>query len=187
MSDNQKEFEKNFENILKIIGEDPNRDGLKDTPKRVYKSFEFLCSGYKEDPKKILTKAMFETDNEEMVVVKDIEFYSLCEHHVLPIFGKASIAYIPNGKVVGLSKIPRVVNTFARRLQIQEQLTEQIANAIQDTIHPKGVAVVIDARHFCMEMRGVEKIASSTITSSYKGVFKQDKKIKKEFLNYLKV
>jgi GTP cyclohydrolase I len=187
MNNKKEEFEKNFTNILKIIGEDPNRDGLKNTPSRVYESFKFLCKGYEEDPKKILTKAMFDTDNEEMVIIKDIEFYSLCEHHVLPIVGKAHVAYIPNGKVVGLSKIPRVVDTFARRLQIQEQLTEQIASAINEAINPKGVAVFIDAKHFCMEMRGVEKYCSSTITTSFKGLFKKDKKIKKEFLNYLKV
>jgi GTP cyclohydrolase I len=187
MNKNKKEFENNFKNILKLIGENPDREGLIDTPSRVYKSFKFLCKGYEENPEDILKKAMFSTDNEEMVIVKDIEFYSLCEHHVLPIVGKATVAYIPNGKVVGLSKIPRVVETFSRRLQIQEQLTEQIALAIQNSIEPKGVAVFIDARHFCMEMRGVEKVCSSTITTSYKGLFKDNKEIKKEFLEYLKV
>ena len=185
MNNNQKEFEDNFKNILKLIGENPEREGLLDTPSRVYKSFQFLCKGYNENPKEILTKAMFSTDNEEMVIIKNIEFYSLCEHHILPIVGKVNVAYIPDGKVVGLSKIPRVVETFARRLQIQEQLTEEIANAIYESMNPKGVAVLIDARHFCMEMRGVEKISSSTITTSYKGLFKEDKDVKKEFLDYL--
>ena len=148
-------MENAVKDILKHIGEDTSREGLLDTPKRVKKAWEFLCSGYNEDPKQIIQKALFTSSNDQMVIVKDIEFYSTCEHHMLPIIGKVHVAYIPNGKVIGLSKIPRVVDVFARRLQIQEQLTEQIADAIMDTIAPKGVAVVIQARHMCMEMRGV--------------------------------
>ena len=144
-----------------------------------------MTSGYKLDPKEIIQKALFTSSNDEMVVVKDIEFYSHCEHHMLPIIGKAHVAYIPNGKVIGLSKIPRVVDVFARRLQIQEQLTEQIADAINDAISPKGVAVVIDARHMCMEMRGVEKICSTTVTSALRGLFKSNKTTKDEFLSII--
>ncbi len=171
--------------ILEHIGEDSNREGLIDTPKRVKKAWEFLCSGYKEDPKKIIQKALFTSSNDQMVIVKDIEFYSTCEHHMLPIIGKAHVAYIPNGKVIGLSKIPRVVDVFARRLQIQEQLTEQIADAIDDAISPLGVAVVIDARHMCMEMRGVQKICSTTVTSALRGVFKKEHKTKDEFMTII--
>jgi len=171
--------------ILEHIGEDPSREGLKDTPKRVQKAWEFMTSGYKEDPKEIIQKALFLSSNDEMVVVKDIEFYSHCEHHMLPIIGKVHVAYIPNGKVVGLSKIPRVVDVFARRLQIQEQLTEQIADAINEAISPKGVAVVVDARHMCMEMRGVQKICSTTVTSALRGIFKKEKKTKDEFLSII--
>ena len=144
-----------------------------------------MCSGYKLDAQEIIKKALFTSSNDQMVVVKDIEFYSHCEHHMLPIIGKVHVAYIPNGKVIGLSKIPRVVDVFARRLQIQEQLTEQIADAINDAINPKGVAVVIDARHMCMEMRGVEKICSSTVTSALRGLFKQEHKTKDEFMNII--
>jgi GTP cyclohydrolase I len=171
--------------ILEHIGEDPNREGLIDTPKRVTKAWEFMTSGYKQDPKEIIQKALFTSSNDEMVVLKDIELYSHCEHHMLPIIGKVHVAYIPNGKVVGLSKIPRVVDVFARRLQIQEQLTEQIADAINDAIKPKGVAVVIDARHMCMEMRGVQKICSTTVTSALRGIFKKEKKTKDEFLSII--
>lgn len=171
--------------ILEHIGEDPNREGLIDTPKRVQKAWEFMTSGYKEDPKEIIQKALFTSTNDEMVIVKDIEFYSHCEHHMLPIIGKVHVAYIPNGKVIGLSKIPRVVDVFARRLQIQEQLTEQIAEAINEAIQPKGVAVVIDARHMCMEMRGVQKICSTTVTSALRGLFKKEKKTKDEFMSII--
>ena len=177
------DFENAIKNILTYIGEDINREGLLDTPKRVRKAFEFMCSGYNQDPKEIIQKALFTSTNDEMVVVKDIEFYSFCEHHMLPIIGKAHVAYIPNGKVVGLSKIPRVVDVFARRLQIQEQMTEQICEALNEHLRPKGVAVMIDARHMCMEMRGVEKICSTTVTSSFRGLFKSDKKTKDEFLS----
>lgn len=178
-----------FENAVKVmmrhVGEDPQREGLLDTPARVRKSFEFIYGGYKEDPEKILKKALFTTSNDEMVLVKDIEFYSTCEHHLLPIIGRVHVAYIPDGKVVGLSKIPRVVNVFARRMQIQEQLTEQIADAIMDTIAPKGVGVVIQARHMCMEMRGVEKINSTTTSSALRGLFKKDEKTRSEFLSLI--
>ncbi len=169
--------------MLIHIGEDTSREGLLDTPKRVQKAWEFMCSGYEQDAQEIIKKALFTSSNNEMVVVKDIEFYSMCEHHMLPIIGKAYVAYIPDGKVIGLSKIPRVVDVFARRLQIQEQLTEQIASAINEAISPKGVAVMIDARHMCMEMRGVEKVCSTTVTSALRGLFKKDKKTKDEFLS----
>ncbi len=178
-------MEKAIKKILEHIGEDPNREGLKDTPKRVTKAWEFMCSGYNEDPLKIIQSALFTSTNEEMIIIKDIELYSHCEHHMLPIIGKAHVAYIPNGKVIGLSKIPRVVDVFARRLQIQEQLTEQIADAINDAISPMGVAVVIDARHMCMEMRGVQKICSTTVTSALRGIFKKEKKTKDEFLSII--
>ncbi|MEA3354497.1 MAG: GTP cyclohydrolase I FolE [Campylobacterota bacterium] len=180
-----KKVENSVRNILEHLGEDPNREGLVDTPRRVQKAWEFMCGGYKEDPLAIIQKALFTSSNDEMVIVKDIEFYSMCEHHMLPIIGKAHVAYIPNGKVIGLSKIPRVVDVFARRLQIQEQLTEQIADAISEAIDPKGVAVVIDARHMCMEMRGVQKINSSTVTSALRGLFKKEKKTKDEFMSII--
>ncbi len=185
MSNNNKTFENAVKTMMKHIGEDPLRDGLLDTPERVRKSYEFIYGGYKEDPEAILKKALFATSNDEMVLVKDIEFYSTCEHHLLPIIGRAHVAYIPDGKVVGLSKIPRVVNVFARRMQIQEQLTEQIADAIMDTIIPKGVAVVIQARHMCIEMRGVEKINSTTTSSALRGLFKSDKKTRAEFFSLI--
>jgi GTP cyclohydrolase I len=178
-------MEKAVVDILQHIGEDSSREGLIDTPKRVKKAWEFMCNGYNKNAQEIIQKALFTTTNDEMVVVKDIEFYSMCEHHMLPIIGKVHVAYIPNGKVIGLSKIPRVVDVFARRLQIQEQLTEQIAQAIYDAIKPKGVAVMIDARHMCMEMRGVQKICSTTVTSSLRGLFKKDKKTKDEFLSII--
>jgi GTP cyclohydrolase I len=176
-------FEDSIKNILEYVGEDVTREGLEKTPSRVRKAYEFMCGGYKQDPKEILEQALFSSSNDEMVVVKDIEFYSMCEHHMLPIIGKVHVAYIPNGKVVGLSKIPRVVDVFARRLQIQEQLTEQICDAINEHLNPKGVAVIVDARHMCMEMRGVQKICSTTVTSALRGLFKQNKKTKDEFLS----
>ena len=181
----QKKLEKAVEEILINIGEDPKREGLLKTPHRVAKSFQFLTKGYSQDPKEILNKALFTTTNDEMVLVRDIEFYSLCEHHLLPIIGRVHVAYIPDGKVVGLSKIPRVVEVFARRLQIQEQLTEQIADAINEAITPKGVAVVVHARHMCMEMRGVEKINSTTVSSALRGLFKSDLRTRNEFFNLI--
>ena len=181
----QQEFEKAVQTMLEIIGEDPKREGLVKTPQRVYKAFLHLTQGYSQDPKEILNEALFTSSNDEMVLVRDIEFYSLCEHHLLPIIGRAHVAYIPNGKVVGLSKIPRMVNVFARRLQIQEQMTEQIADALMETINPKGVGVVIQARHMCMEMRGVEKICSTTVSSALRGVFKENIKTREEFFSLI--
>ena len=180
-----KEFEEAITKVLKLIGEDPNREGLIKTPSRVAKAWGFLTEGYQQDPKEILSQALFTTSNDEMVVVRDIEFYSTCEHHMLPIIGRAHVAYIPDGKVVGLSKIPRIVNVFARRLQIQEQMTEQIADAISKSINPKGVAVVLHARHMCMEMRGVEKINSTTVSSALRGLFKSDQRTRSEFYNII--
>ncbi|HIC10607.1 MAG TPA: GTP cyclohydrolase I FolE [Campylobacterales bacterium] len=164
-----RKIEASIKEILEAIGEDTNREGLIKTPYRVAKSFEHLFSGYSQNGEEILRSALFKTSNSEMVVVKDIEFYSMCEHHMLPIIGKVHIGYIPNGVVTGLSKIPRVVEVFARRLQIQENMTEQIANTIEKAISPKGVGVVVSARHMCMEMRGVEKCNSITTTSSFRG------------------
>lgn len=181
----QEEFEQAITKVLELIGEDPQREGLLKTPSRVAKAFDFLTEGYQQDPKEILSQALFSTSNDEMVLVRDIEFYSMCEHHMLPIIGRAHIAYIPDGKVVGLSKIPRIVNVFARRLQIQEQMTEQIADAISQTINPKGVAVVLHARHMCMEMRGVEKINSTTVSSALRGLFKSDERTRNEFYNLI--
>jgi len=173
-------------NILGAIGEDPNRDGLRRTPERFEKAFRFLTSGYQQDPEKLLNGAMFSVSYDQMVLVKDIEFYSLCEHHLLPFFGKCHVAYIPDKKVVGLSKIPRLVNMFARRLQIQERLTNQIANSIQQKIAPLGVGVVIEGRHLCMAMRGVEKESSQTVTSAMLGSFKDNPKTREEFLSLVR-
>ncbi|HHB94518.1 MAG TPA: GTP cyclohydrolase I FolE [Campylobacterales bacterium] len=184
MMDN-KEFEQTITKVLEHIGEDPTREGLIKTPSRVAKALQFLTEGYHQDPKEILNQALFTSSNDEMVVVRDIEFYSMCEHHMLPIIGRAHVAYIPDGKVVGLSKIPRIVNVFARRLQIQEQMTEQIADAISQTIKPKGVAVVVHARHMCMEMRGVQKINSTTVSSALRGLFKSDQRTRTEFYNII--
>lgn len=179
------EFEQAVTKVLELIGEDPKREGLLKTPSRVAKAFAFLTEGYQQDPKEILSQALFTTSNDEMVLVRDIEFYSMCEHHMLPIIGRAHVAYIPDGKVVGLSKIPRIVNVFARRLQIQEQMTEQIADAIKESINPKGVAVVLHARHMCMEMRGVEKVNSTTVSSALRGLFKSDERTRSEFYNLI--
>jgi len=178
---NPETFENAIITILEQIGEDPSREGLLKTPSRVHKAFAFMTQGYTQDPKQILGDALFESSNNEMVLIRDIEFYSLCEHHLLPIIGRAHVAYIPNGKVVGLSKIPRMVDIFARRLQIQEQLTEQIAQAIDEVIKPKGVGVVLQARHMCMEMRGVEKINSATTTSALRGLFIKNPDTRREF------
>ncbi len=181
----REEFENCVRTMLEIMGEDPNRQGLISTPKRVAKAYEFVTEGYSQDPRDVLGDALFDSSNNEMVLIKDIEFYSLCEHHLLPIIGRAHVAYIPNGKVVGLSKIPRMVNIFARRLQIQEQLTEQIAQALQDVISPRGVGVVVEARHMCMEMRGVEKINSVTTTSALRGIFIKNAETRKEFFDLI--
>ena len=181
----EEEFEQAVTKVLELLGEDPKREGLLQTPSRVAKALKFLTEGYDQDPKEILNQALFSTSNDEMVLVRDIEFYSMCEHHMLPIIGRAHVAYIPDGKVVGLSKIPRIVNVYARRLQIQEQMTEQIADAILETIKPKGVAVVVHARHMCMEMRGVEKINSTTTSSALRGLFKKDEKTRAEFFSLI--
>ena len=177
--------EEMYREILSRLGEDPSRDGLVSTPSRVEKSMGFLTKGYNEDPMKILRGAMFDVDYDEMVIVKDIEMFSLCEHHMLPFFGKVHVAYIPKGKVIGLSKIPRIVDVFARRLQVQERLTRQIADAIQEAIAPQGVGVVIEAQHLCMMMRGVEKQRSSTVTSAMVGCFRQ-KETRAEFLSLVR-
>ena len=172
----------NYQEILHLLGENQNREGLLKTPERASKAMKFLTEGYEKDPKQILQSAMFKEDYNEMVIVKDIELYSLCEHHLLPFFGKAHIAYIPNGQIVGLSKLPRVVDVFSRRLQVQERLTEQILDCINNTLKPKGVAVVIEASHMCMMMRGVQKQNSTTTTSGFRGAFK-DTDTRNEFLN----
>ncbi|HAS18419.1 MAG TPA: GTP cyclohydrolase I FolE [Flavobacteriaceae bacterium] len=178
------EIKKNYEDIIHLLGEDKLREGLLKTPERAAKAMKFLTEGYEQDPKQILQSAMFEETYNEMVIVKDIELYSLCEHHMLPFFGKAHIAYIPNGHIVGLSKIPRVVDVFARRLQVQERLTEQILDCINDTLQPNGVAVVIEASHMCMMMRGVQKQNSNTTTSGFRGAFK-DTDTRNEFLKLI--
>ncbi|WP_431134370.1 GTP cyclohydrolase I FolE [Psychroserpens mesophilus] len=161
-----------YKSIIEGLGEDTNREGLKKTPERASKAMQFLTQGYHQDAAEILKSAMFQESYNEMVIVKDIELYSLCEHHILPFFGKAHIAYIPNGHIVGLSKIPRIVDVFARRLQVQERLTEQILDCINNTLKPEGVAVVIEASHMCMMMRGVQKQNSTTTTSGFRGAFK---------------
>ena len=174
-----------YRELLTRYHEDPDRDGLLQTPERVEKAMSFLTSGYELDPTQILRGALFEVDYDEMVIVKDVEMYSLCEHHMLPFFGRVHVAYIPNGKVIGLSKIPRLIEVFARRLQVQERMTRQIADAIQEAIQPRGVGVVIEARHLCMMMRGVEKQNSSTATSAMVGVF-QKQNTRAEFLSLVR-
>ena len=176
------EFERTVYRQLELIGEDPSRDGLLKTPSRVAKSMAWLTRGYELNAKEVIGDALFDEAHENMVMVRDIEMYSMCEHHMLPFFGKVHVAYIPNGKIVGLSKLPRVVEVFARRLQVQERLGEQIAEAIDDVLKPHGVGVVIEAVHLCMMMRGVEKQSSSTITSSLRGLFRDDAKTRSEFL-----
>lgn len=176
-----KKFERAVSTILALLGEDISREGLQKTPARVRESLEFLTSGYRQNPRDIFEGALFESTNNEMVLVRDIEFYSLCEHHLLPFFGRAHCAYIPDKKVVGLSKIPRLVEVFARRLQIQEQLTEQIAAALSEISGAKGVAVVIEARHLCVEMRGIQKANATTTTSALRGLFLKDDRTRKEF------
>lgn len=168
-----RELAENYKNILTLIGENASREGLDKTPERVAKAMQFLLQGYKTDPVKILQSAMFKEDYRQMVIVKDIEIYSMCEHHLLPFFGKAHVAYIPNGTITGLSKIARVVDVFARRLQVQERLTTQIKECIQNTLQPLGVAVVIEAQHLCMQMRGIQKQHSTTTTSDFTGAFQK--------------
>ena len=172
-----------YEEVLKTLGEDVNREGLLKTPERVAKAMQFLTSGNDVNPDDIMSQAIFHEEYSEMVIVKDIEVYSLCEHHMLPFFGKAHIAYIPNGKIVGLSKIPRVVDAYSRRLQVQERLTLEIRDCIERTLGPEGVAVVIEASHMCMQMRGVQKQNSVTTTSSFKGLFLTNDSTRKEFIN----
>jgi len=187
MSDTyNKQLADNIKSVLSEIGETPDREGLLKTPERVAKSMDFLTNGYKQNPAEILKSAMFAEEYSQMVLVKDIEIYSLCEHHMLPFFGKAHIAYIPNGHIVGLSKIPRIVDVFARRLQVQERLTDEIKDCLQDGLTPKGVAVVIEAQHLCMQMRGVQKQHSSTTTSAFSGIFLKDEKTRSEFMNLIK-
>ena len=181
----EKKIAENIHAVLGHLGEDPNRQGLLKTPERVAKAYTFITQGYQQDARKILRSAMFDEDYSEMVLVKDIELYSLCEHHMLPFFGKAHIAYIPDGKIVGLSKIPRIVDVFARRLQVQERLTIEVRDAIQETLNPMGVAVVIEASHLCMQMRGVSKQNSVTTTSAFSGVFLEDHKTRKEFISLI--
>ena len=175
-----------YRELLVRIGEDPTRDGLLNTPERMEKSMAFLTRGYTMDVKTVLHDALFDVDYDEMVIVKDIEFFSMCEHHLLPFFGKAHIAYVPNGKVIGLSKIPRVVDVFARRLQVQERLTTEVADAISEAIAPQGVAVILEAQHLCMMMRGVEKQHSATVTSAMRGVFKTQLQTRNEFLSLVR-
>jgi GTP cyclohydrolase I len=172
--------------LLAELGEDPSREGLLNTPKRVEKSFRFLTSGYAADVDAVLNNALFTVDYNEMVIVKDIDFYSLCEHHLLPFFGKCHVAYIPQGRVLGLSKIPRLVEIYARRLQIQERLTNQIAETLKDKVRPMGVAVVMEASHLCMSMRGVEKQNSVAVTSAMLGVFREDARTRMEFLELIR-
>ena len=174
-----------YDDILKAIGEDPRREGLKKTPERVAKALQYLTHGYDLDPAAILRGAMFKENYSQMVLVKDIEVYSLCEHHMLPFFGKAHVAYIPNGRITGLSKIPRVVDAFARRLQVQERLTDQIRDCIHDTLKPLGVAVVIEAAHLCMQMRGIQKQNSVTTTSAFTGIFLSDQRSREEFIKLI--
>jgi len=179
-------FEDLVREMLIRLGEDPAREGLSHTPHRVHRAYEYLTKGYREDPDTLLNKALFTVTYDEMVIVKDIEMFSLCEHHLLPFFGKVHVAYIPNGKVIGLSKIPRLIEIFSRRLQIQERLTTQIAETIQKAIEPQGVGVVIEARHLCMMMRGVEKQHSAAVTSSMLGCFREEQETRNEFLSLIR-
>ena len=171
--------------MLSALGEDPKREGLLQTPRRVAKAFEYLTEGYRQDVEKVLNGAIFNEPYSEMVIVKEIDFFSMCEHHMLPFFGRAHVAYIPNGKIVGLSKIPRIVEVFSRRLQVQERLTQQIAQTLFDALSPEGVGVVVEARHMCMMMRGVEKQNSVATTSAMLGTFRDDVKTRSEFLNLI--
>jgi GTP cyclohydrolase I len=186
MDDRPDQIEDYVEGIIKEIGEDPGRDGLKRTPVRVAKAMRFFTQGYDQDPAATLTAALFDVDYDELVVVRDIDFYSLCEHHMVPFYGRVHVAYIPNGKVVGLSKIPRTVDIFARRLQVQERLTMEIAQTIDDVLKPRGVGVVVEAKHLCMMMRGVEKQNTFAMTSSLRGVFESDHKTRSEFMDLIR-
>ncbi|MCM1178186.1 MAG: GTP cyclohydrolase I FolE [Bacteroides sp.] len=180
------EIAAHYREILRLLGEDPEREGLIKTPERVAKALQFLTHGYNQDGAEILSSAMFNEEYSQMVLVKDIDLYSTCEHHVMPFIGKAHVAYIPDGKITGLSKIARVVETYARRLQVQERLTMQIRDCIQDTLNPLGVAVVIEASHTCMTLRGVQKANAVTTTSAFSGIFLRDERTRNEFLNLIK-
>ena len=180
-----KKIEKLIYELLIQIGEDPNREGIQRTPKRVAKAWKFLAQGYKQNIDTIINDAIFKEDYDEMVTVKDIDYFSLCEHHLLPFFGKAHVAYIPDGKIIGLSKIPRIVEMFSRRLQVQERMTQQIAETLKGVLSPKGVAVVLEGEHMCMQMRGVEKQNSYATTSSMTGIFLKDSRTREEFLNII--
>jgi len=182
---NLENIEKNIKALLDEIGEDTSREGLERTPHRVAKAYEFLTQGYNKDIKKLVNGAIFEEKYDEMVIVKDIDFYSMCEHHLLPFYGKVHIAYVPDGKIIGLSKLPRIVDVFARRLQVQERLTQEIADTLDDILKPKGIAVVAEGYHMCMMMRGVEKQNSITTTSAVHGLFKEDARTRSEFLNLI--
>jgi GTP cyclohydrolase I len=186
MSETRDGIEPLIAGLLKEIGEDPGRDGLERTPSRVAKAMRFFTQGYDQEPLEILNDALFDVSYDEMVIVKDIDFYSLCEHHLLPFFGRVHVAYIPNGKVVGLSKVPRLVEMFARRLQVQERLTTQVAETLEQVLQPKGVAVVVESIHLCMMMRGVQSQNASAITSSIRGAFEQDSKTRSEFMNLIR-
>ncbi len=175
-----------IEQLLVHLGENPTRDGLVNTPERVAKAFRFFTQGYQEDPEEILNGALFPIEYDEMVVIRDIDFFSLCEHHLLPFYGKCHVAYLPNGRIVGLSKIPRLVEVYSRRLQVQERLTVQIAEALQQKLNPQGVAVVMEARHLCMMMRGVETPNAVAVTSSMQGVFQSQQQTREEFLNLIR-
>ncbi len=178
-------MEEQFRKIIEIVGDDPNREGLRETPERAARAFEFLTKGYSQNIEKIIGDAIFDTDTDEMVIVKDIELYSLCEHHLLPFIGKCHVGYLPKGKVLGLSKVARIVEVFARRLQIQEGLTKQIAETIMSSVDADGVAVVIEARHLCMMMRGVEKQNSTMVTSGMLGAFRSHNRTRSEFLSLI--
>ncbi|HUX59241.1 MAG TPA: GTP cyclohydrolase I FolE [Bacteroidales bacterium] len=184
-AENIEELSSIYHRVLELIGEDPDREGLKRTPLRVAKSLNYLTNGYKMNAEQILKSAMFKEEYRQMVIVKDIDIYSMCEHHMLPFFGKAHVAYIPDGYITGLSKIARVVETFSRRLQVQERLTTQIRNCIQDTLHPLGVAVVIEAQHMCMQIRGIQKQNSVTTTSAFTGIFLEQLNTREEFIHLI--
>jgi GTP cyclohydrolase I len=181
-----KSLSSNYKEVIENLGEDPTREGLLKTPERVAKAMQFLTQGYNQNPQEILKSAMFAEKYDEMVIVKDIEVYSLCEHHMLPFFGKCHIAYIPNGHIVGLSKFPRMVDAFSRRLQVQERLTDQIRDCLQETLNPQGVAVCIEAQHLCMQMRGVQKQNSTTTTSAFSGAFMEEDITRQEFMSLVK-
>ena len=181
-----KSLSSNYKEVIVNLGEDPSREGLLKTPERVAKAMQFLTQGYDQNPQEILKSAMFAEKYDEMVIVKDIEVYSLCEHHMLPFFGKCHIAYIPNGHIVGLSKFPRMVDAFSRRLQVQERLTDQIRDCLQETLNPQGVAVCIEAQHLCMQMRGVQKQNSTTTTSAFSGAFMEEDITRQEFMSLVK-